>query len=69
MKTKVTNTHFKYPRELPNGQYRALWSGYIAVIKTNSGDWILTTKDGVRGLNIDSLVTITSDAVEIETIK
>lgn len=58
MKTDIIKIEEVSKFIIPPGQYQGIWGGYIVTI----GDkWRLTTKDGVRGINIPCTVTVAED--------
>lgn len=55
METSVTKIEEVSKLIIPQGVYQGIWGGYTVMIDDK---WRLTTKDGVRGMNVKCTVTV-----------
>ena len=61
----------KVPQEvtLPDGVYFGTWSGYEIDVHYNSKQYILKTKEGVKGLNVKVAIKIKNGVATFEIFK
>lgn len=66
--TKITK---KVSQEstLPDGIYVGKWGGYEIEVYYSPDKYILTTKEGVKGMNISVVVTIKDGIATFELLK
>ena len=52
----------------PEGSYQAVAGGYTSKIVTESGTFVFTFKNGVRGINIKDTITISKVGTVVSNI-
>lgn len=67
MKTSVVSVEQIFAiTQLPRGTYSGTWSGYEVRVKIHDNSYRLTTKDGIRGIDVPCFVRVFSDATIVE---
>jgi len=71
MSNEILSITEKRPVEttLPDGVYFGIWGGYVIELNYNQKTYELTTKEGVRGIDIKVIVTIKDGKVTFTTTK
>lgn len=59
---KILSIKKKVPQDctLPDGIYNGIWGGYVIEVHYNGDTYELKTEEGVRGVNIKVIVTVSN---------
>lgn len=52
---------------IPDGRYAGKWSAYTVEFRVGGREFVATTKDGVRGVNVPCIVVVEGAKITIET--
>ncbi len=55
-------------KEFPEGEFLGVWSGFEVSVVARAHRWLLSTDDGVRGINIGCKVTCKNGRIVVTAI-
>ena len=70
MSNKVIAITEKVPKvtTIPDGLYIGKWGGYVIEVKSKDKAFELQTEEGVRGIDINVVVTVKDGVATFETV-